>query len=305
MNRSMRCMITMSVCVTVLGLSAVASDLIISEIAWAGTAAASTDEWIELQNAGDVAVDLTGWQLAYGDTLIFLGEVEENTIEVRTTTLAPGQFLLLERTDDSTISDITADVLYSGALSNAGILVELRDPEGVVIDSVVLGEEGGWPAGCGSDGEPPYCTMERTHLGEWTTNNAIVINGLDVAGNPLNGTPGQPNSVDVLAQWAPSVQLTYPAEAGVILSGMTYITWIAVDPDGESSGLAIAIDITTNAGEDWNRIIDNLANTGTFPWDTTALTPGTTYQLRIHATDFEGYFGEATSPLFEIAHSED
>ena len=35
--------------------------IIISEIAWAGTAADSQDEWIELRNLGTVEVDLTGW----------------------------------------------------------------------------------------------------------------------------------------------------------------------------------------------------------------------------------------------------
>ena len=39
--------------------------IIISEIAWAGTAADSQDEWIELRNLGTVEVDLTGWKLRW------------------------------------------------------------------------------------------------------------------------------------------------------------------------------------------------------------------------------------------------
>jgi VCBS repeat-containing protein len=39
--------------------------VIISEIAWAGTAADSQDEWIELRNLGTVEVDLTGWTLRW------------------------------------------------------------------------------------------------------------------------------------------------------------------------------------------------------------------------------------------------
>jgi hypothetical protein len=160
------------------GLACFGSGLIISEVAWAGTAASSTDEWIELQNLGEVALDLIGWQLAFGDVLILLGESGEDTLEVRTTVLEPGAFLILERTNDDTISDITADILYKGTLSNSGIPIELRNPEGVVVDSVLL-EETGWPGGGAVDGEPPYCTMERTSLGEWTSNNGIVRNGLD------------------------------------------------------------------------------------------------------------------------------
>jgi len=38
---------------------------IISEIAWAGTAADSRDEWIELRNLGTTPVDLDGWELRW------------------------------------------------------------------------------------------------------------------------------------------------------------------------------------------------------------------------------------------------
>jgi len=39
--------------------------IIISEIAWAGTAADPRDEWIELRNLGTTSVDLTGWTLRW------------------------------------------------------------------------------------------------------------------------------------------------------------------------------------------------------------------------------------------------
>ena len=46
-------------------------------MAWAGTAADANDEWIELYNAGDTDVDLTGWALYEGDTrIIGLGAVQ-------------------------------------------------------------------------------------------------------------------------------------------------------------------------------------------------------------------------------------
>ena len=41
--------------------------VIISEIAWGGTAAAPTHEWIELYNPGGLPVDLAGWRLAADD----------------------------------------------------------------------------------------------------------------------------------------------------------------------------------------------------------------------------------------------
>jgi hypothetical protein len=42
--------------------------VIISEIAWAGTAADARDEWIELQNLGTTPVDLTGWVIRWRST---------------------------------------------------------------------------------------------------------------------------------------------------------------------------------------------------------------------------------------------
>lgn len=290
-------------CIGVLigGLGCLGSDLVISEVAWAGTAAGSGDEWIELQNLGDIAIDLTGWQLVFGDRLIPLGEVGEDTLETRTIILEPGAFLLLERTDDDSISDITADVLYKGALSNAGVLMELRNPESVVVDSVVP-LESGWQAGGTGGGDPPYCTMERTSLGEWTSNNGIIRNGADAEGNALNGTPGQPNSVELLAQWAPLVTLTFPNEAGSTLSGTELVTWVANDPNGTDSALAIAIFVSVNEGTDWVLVIENIVNTGSFPWDTTAFASGGEYLLKIRALDLEGYIGEAVSAVFEIAN---
>jgi len=283
------------------GLACLGSNLVISEIAWAGTAASSTDEWIELQNLGDVAVDLVGWHLAFGDTLIPLGEAGEDTVEARTATLGAGAFLILERTDDESISDITADILYKGLLSNSGILIELRNAEGTVVDSVEPLETG-WTAGGAGDGEPPYCTMERTSLGEWTSNNGIIRNGLDADGNPLNATPGQPNSAEILVQWAPSVELVHPNEEGGILSGTELVSWVASDPNGTDSALSIAVFVSANEDTDWVLVIENIVNTGSFAWDTTAHPSGDTYRIRIRALDLEGYPGEAVSPLFEIAN---
>ena len=199
------------------------------------------------------------------------------------------------------ISDITADILYKGLLSNSGILLELRNPEDVVVDSVALLETG-WAAGSAADGEPPYCTMERTSLGEWTSNNAIIRNGLDADGNPLNGTPGQPNSAEILAQWAPFVELIHPDEEGEILSGTELVSWVANDPNGMDPALSIAIFVSADEDTDWVLVIENIVNTGSFAWDTTAHTSGDRYRIRIRALDLEGYIGEAVSPLFEIAN---
>lgn len=304
MNRNVRIMVMVAVCITIAGLVAFGSDLIISEIAWGGTAGSSNDEWIELRNVGDKPVDLLGWQLEFGDTVIPLGEVAEDTLEIRTTVLAPGAFLVLERTNDDSISDVTADLIYKGLLSNSGILIDLRNTEGEIVDSATV-LESGWPAGSAGDGEPPFCTMERTSGGEWITNNGIVCNGSDVDGAPLNGTPGQMNSADVMAQWAPIVNIVFPSETGAILTGTEWITWTASDPNGTDSALAIAIFVSLSEEEDWVLVIENLANMGSFSWDTAEHDSSDTVRLLIRAADPEGYVGEAVSVVFEISNTDE
>lgn len=163
----------------------------INEIAWAGTDASSSDEWIELYNTGMTAQDLSGWTIAALDgkpTLSLSGSI------------APQAFFLIERTSDETVIDIVADLVIpfsGGSLENAGETLELRDATGAVIDSVPC--ESGWFAGSAS---PDYATMERIDVSgpsheasNWLSNTGLVTTGLDASQKGLIGTPAYKNSV--------------------------------------------------------------------------------------------------------------
>lgn len=282
------------------GMACYGEGLMLSEIAWGGTAASSSDEWIEIRNASDETVRLAGWKVTFGDVVILLGEVGEDTIEATRAVLEPGAFLLLERTDDAAVSDVPADVLYKGTLSNSGMVIELLDPEGNVADSVHPVEEGAWPAGGGSGADVPYCTMERALTGEWTSNDGTIRNGLDADGNPLNGTPGKINSAEIVVLRAPTVDLLDPSVEGQVLSGMVIVSWNAHDPDGEDAALSISLTLSEDGGASWFRLIENLANTGSYSWNTGGVTAGDDYRLRIRAHDSDGYEGVAISPTFRI-----
>ncbi|MDQ7030653.1 MAG: lamin tail domain-containing protein [Ardenticatenia bacterium] len=158
--------------------------VLISEVAWAGTRASPNDEWVELYNPNSFPVTLDGWGLRAqdGTPVISLSG-----------TIAPNAFFLLERTDDSTVADVSADLLYTGSLENEGEVLELVDPSGTVVDRADGG--GGWPAGDAA----VRATMERVSLdperpATWATNDGLHINGVDAAGNPIVGTPRAPNS---------------------------------------------------------------------------------------------------------------
>jgi uncharacterized repeat protein (TIGR01451 family) len=170
-----------------LGPDTVAPDVVINEVAWGGTAANSSHEWLELYNNKGSAIDLSGWTLVTDD-----GSPRIDLVGA----IPPQSYYLLERVSDCAVSDVPAgQTPYSGVLGNGGERLELRDGAGALIDSVDGGA--GWPAGSGS---PGHYTMERidpTAPGgpaNWASNDGIHRNGLDCHGDPINGTPQARNS---------------------------------------------------------------------------------------------------------------
>lgn len=176
--------------------------VVINEIAWAGTATSSADEWIELFNAGESAVDLTGWTLYEGEApIIQFSTFGTNRVLVNGI-IEPGQYYIIERSDDEVISDIGAD-LYgpfsgSGLRNSPGEDLQLRDASGFVADRVNCASTA-WFSGSAS---PNYASMERiSSAGEgsdpanWAANDGLVTTGLDAGGQPIRGTPKYRNSV--------------------------------------------------------------------------------------------------------------
>ena len=277
------------------------ADVVINEIAWGGSAASTSDEWIELYNTTEAAIDLTGWILAFGETAIELDGERNSVIEA-------GGYFLLERTDDGTVSDVDADVLYTGSLSNGGATIELRNAADEIVDRVDATETG-WPAGTASGGEPPFASMERVdpfrEAAEWASNDGRIRNGADANGDPLNGTPGQENSARIVARVAPRVELVAPSGADTILSGTVVVAWSATDPDGPAEALAISIELSLDGGETWAILVGNLANGGSYAWDTTLHPDGDRVLLKVLAEDVDGHRGEAKSPPLTIQNGTD
>ncbi len=168
-------------------LAAVGNDVVISEIAWMGTTNSHTDEWIELYNNTDSNINLNGWTLNSTDGT--------PSISLSGTILAKSYFLL-ERTDDNSVPNITADSIYSGALANKGEILQLKDSSGVLIDRVDA-----WHAGNNST----KATMERkdkTISGDiasnWRTSTSTYNSGL---GTPSNSSTSGGGAV--VGSWTP------------------------------------------------------------------------------------------------------
>ncbi len=185
---------------------------IISEVAWSGTKHSPSDQWIELYNPTQTDINLDNWYLEnnFGESVTLSGSIP-----------AYGHYLLEKGTDD-TISDITADLIYNNfLLEENDSLLWLKNISDFVVDTANI-SLGNWPAGNAEDtsfsSSFEFSSMERigTFTGDpdsnWATNDASTRNGLDAGGHPINGTPGQPNSItfpenDALCESVPSIAL--------------------------------------------------------------------------------------------------
>ncbi len=189
--------------------------VMINEVAWSGTKASASDEWIELYNPGPNAIDLSGWSLSDG------GDVHISLVG----SIAASGFFLLERTDDSAIADIPADQIYTGGLSNAGEIIELHDASGDLVDSANA-DGGGWPAGI----EAGRGSMERRGSDDvrsnWSTFTGYHARGHDADGSTIRGTPGSTNSI------------FYPTPEPTFIPGRIVINEVLIRPhyDWEGKG---------------------------------------------------------------------
>lgn len=121
-------------------------NVVINEIAWMGTTNSANNEWIELYNNTSSPIVLDEWAL----------KADDGTPEIKLSGIIPANsFYLLERTDDNTIPEITADSIYKGALGNNGENLKLYNGSENIIDKVNC--SAGWFAGDNSTKQ----TMER------------------------------------------------------------------------------------------------------------------------------------------------
>lgn len=128
--KTLTCSVALLICLYATPVRAAVS---VTEVAWMGTSVSSNDEWIELYNDSEDAVDFSLYKIAWRDIVIQLnGSI-------------PGKsYFLLERTDDGSVPDIAADQVYVGSLGNAGEHLQILNNGSVEWE---YDASAGWPAG--------------------------------------------------------------------------------------------------------------------------------------------------------------
>jgi hypothetical protein len=100
-----------------------------------GVEGALTDEFVEIVNAGSSALDLSGYKLVYrsaaGTSDVTLGTLPDGT------TLAGGAFMLFGGSGYAGARPV--DRSFSTSLASSGGGLGLRDPAGILVDSVAWG----------------------------------------------------------------------------------------------------------------------------------------------------------------------
>ncbi len=164
--------------------------ILINEVAWAGTIASPSDEWIELYNPGSATISLENWILKASDNSVY--------IPLHGSIAGGGYFLLAH---DGTFKDETIDETFTDSISNSGLFLQLIDPTGIVTDTA-NSDGGAWPAGYGY---PYYDSMERHSTDLDSPTAWYTFKGTPYAHDRYNnlvyGTPKQAN-------WATSVTAT-------------------------------------------------------------------------------------------------
>lgn len=159
-------------------------DVVISEVAWAGSGDSSSDEWIELYNNTSQTINLTGWVID-----------DHNGAQTYPLqgTIASHSYFLLESREIAT--NIVADIVKSTSLSNSGDSLILKDASQNIVDTV-NSTNTAWFAGSNTT----HATMERINLqsdGDQASNwhsGADIATATSSSGGTIVGSPKAANT---------------------------------------------------------------------------------------------------------------
>lgn len=168
-----------------------ATNLVITEIMYnPPEGGVDSLEFVEIYNNGTTATDLTGYTLS-GIAYTF-----------PSVTLAAGGYYVVgvNASAFNTVYGIAADGIATGGLSNSGEAVILRNPMGMIADSVNYEDNAPWPSGSGAglpDGggsSVVLCDTASNNADGANWNASITSVGVTINGNAVLASPGVGNN---------------------------------------------------------------------------------------------------------------
>lgn len=174
------------------------SPVVINEVAWGGTKNNPENEWIELYNKTKRKIDLSNW-LLYSKT--------DNSLNIKLSGYIEAEdYYIIERknTDESddlmqsSIKDVSVDLgtSFGDGLSNSGEWLVLS------LGSTTIDELPYCYLWCGVSSSRTTERIDPFEKGNissnWASNNSEIINGRNVEGYLIYGTPGKRNSLNYL-----------------------------------------------------------------------------------------------------------
>lgn len=201
-----------------LAASSGVSSVIINEIAWMGTTISANDEWLELFNDTISPITLDGWILKSAD----------EKLKINLKGLIPSKgFYLLERTDDTTVPDITADLIYKGALNNTGEDLKLYDSLNNLIDGVACPAK--WIAGDNATKQTMEAFQQaQSDNREWQTSEnpggtpkAQNSSGIIIANNPTPTVKSDPIENGSTTEISEGIPLTTSATSTALTASVS------------------------------------------------------------------------------------
>lgn len=142
---------------------------VINEIHYHPADNTSLEEFIELHNPGDAALDLSGWTLSDAVTFTFPGG----------TTLPVGGYLVIAGNPSVILSKYGKSALgpWTGKLSSTGERIDLKDAGGVLKDSVKYDAGFPWPTGpdgAGNSAELLHPGLDNDLGGSWRASGSVA-----------------------------------------------------------------------------------------------------------------------------------
>lgn len=208
-------------------------DVVINEVAWAGSSRSTADEWLELRNMTDQPIDISGWQLTKlasgAESLLY-------AVPASTVIQAKGYILISEYAKANSALNIDPDLLAGTGsdnnaafvLANTNLQIKLYDGDfttGTLIDTADDGS-GAPMAGLSTlSGSAVYYSMERNAIpgngaesSSWHTTFADTATYFDAGLAAVKGTPKAENQSQPELLIHPQPELKIETSSAIDLS---------------------------------------------------------------------------------------